>query len=72
MDIEGSEFDALLSTRVEVLRKIARMDIEIHNHTAQGYSFDNRRYHLKQAGRTLTSLETDAQGFAQARFARAA
>ena len=73
VDIEGSEYEVLLSTRVEVLRRIARMDLEVHNNiTAKGYSFDNLREHLREGGLLLTSLETDAKGFSQARFARAA
>jgi Methyltransferase FkbM domain len=59
VDIEGSEDDALRSTRGEVIGRIARMDIEIHNDiTAQGYSFETLRDHLKTS-RPLADILRD-------------
>jgi FkbM family methyltransferase len=72
VDIEGSEYEVLLSTRPEILRRIARMDLEVHNNlTARGYSFDALVKHLLAGGLHLTSQETDANGFSQAHFVRA-
>ena len=71
MDIEGSEFEVLLATPPSALRRIARMDIEIHkNVTAQEHTSDELIAHLNTAGLRLASIETDALGFSQARFVR--
>jgi FkbM family methyltransferase len=71
VDIEGSEYEVLLSTPLSVLRRIARMDLEIHNNiTAQGHTASELMEHLRAAGLALASIETDAQGFSQARFLR--
>lgn len=71
VDIEGSEFEVLLATPAAALRRIARMDIEIHNNvTAQEHTSDELVAHLRTAGLMLTSIETDALGFSQARFVR--
>ena len=71
MDIEGSEFEVLLATPAAALRRIAQMDIEIHNNvTAQGHTSDELVAHLRTAGLMLSSIETDALGFSQARFVR--
>jgi FkbM family methyltransferase len=71
VDIEGSEYEVLLSTPPEILRRIARLDVEVHNNiTAQGYSFESLVKHLNASGLVPTALETDAQGFSQASFAR--
>jgi len=71
VDIEGSEFEVLLATPPSALRRIARMDIEIHkNVTAQEHTSDELIAHLNTAGLKLASIETDALGFSQARFVR--
>ena len=69
VDVEGSEYEVLLSTPPSVLRRIARIDLEIHNNiTAQGHTPDELMAHLGAAGFALASIETDPQGFSQARF----
>jgi FkbM family methyltransferase len=47
VDIEGSEYEVLLGTPPAALRRISRMDLEIHNNvTAQGYAPDLLIAHL--------------------------
>ena len=71
VDIEGSEYEVLLATPPATLRRISRLDLEVHNNTtAQGYTPDVLFQHLKTGGLVLSSLETDAKGFSQARFER--
>jgi FkbM family methyltransferase len=71
VDIEGSEYEVLLSTPPAILRRISRMDLEIHNNvTAQGRNSEELIAHLRSAGMALSSIETDAQGFSQACFTR--
>jgi hypothetical protein len=70
VDIDGSEFEVLLATPPSALRRIARMDIEIHkNVTAQEHTSDELIAHLNTAGLKL-AIETDALGFSLARFVR--
>jgi FkbM family methyltransferase len=70
IDIEGSEYEVLLATPPAALRRISRLDLEVHNNiTAKGYTPEVLFQHLRTGGLALTSLETDAQGFSQARFA---
>jgi FkbM family methyltransferase len=71
VDIEGSEYEVLLATPPATLRRISRLDLEVHNNTtAKGYTPDVLFQHLKTGGLVLSSLETDAKGFSQARFER--
>lgn len=71
VDIEGSEYEVLLATPPATLRRISRLDLEVHNNTtAKGYKPDVLFQHLKTGGLVLSSLETDAKGFSQARFER--
>ncbi|WP_165440465.1 FkbM family methyltransferase [Rubripirellula amarantea] len=49
MDIEGAEYDAILNTDPETLKRIKRMGIEYHQHGHQSITD-----HLKKAGFAIT------------------
>jgi FkbM family methyltransferase len=54
MDIEGAEHEVLLETPPEVLARIKRMDIEVHEvNEALGYTPERLFAHLKAAGQKL-------------------
>lgn len=66
IDIEGSEFEALLATPPEILGRIQRIALELHNNTtAKGYRPDELLNHLKESGFEIAQMETDPEGFSQ-------
>jgi FkbM family methyltransferase len=63
MDIEGSEWEVLLSTPPSVLRRIRRIQFEYHEVAARfGYSKAKLFKHLSSAGLGLTHCHEDRQG----------
>jgi len=63
MDIEGSEWEVLLSTPVPVLERIRRMQLEYHEvHARFGYSKRSLFAHLAGAGLKLTHSLEDKLG----------
>jgi FkbM family methyltransferase len=63
MDIEGSEWEVLLSTPASVLRSIRRMQFEYHEvHARFGYSKDRLFAYLRDAGFSLTGCQEDENG----------
>jgi len=62
MDIEGSEYEVLLSTPQQVLSRIDRIALEYHGDSAP-YSKEQLFDHLGQAGFTVTWDLCDAQGY---------
>ena len=69
MDIEGSEYEVLLSTPQTVLLRIDRIALEYHGDSAP-YSRQQLFDHLGQAGFTVTSDLCDAQGYGLAELIR--
>jgi len=67
MDIEGSEYEVLLSTPPRVLSRIDRIALEYHGDSAP-YSRQQLFDHLEQAGFKVTSDACDAQGYGVAEF----
>src|SRR5579885_398752 len=66
MDIEGSEFDAILRASPEVLSRIGRISMEFH--PRDGYAPDAIIEHLRNNGFQLTSLRDDGDGYGVAHF----
>jgi FkbM family methyltransferase len=67
IDIEGSEFESLLATPPEILRRIKRITLELHNNTtAKGYRTEDLLDHLKNSNFEITQMATDPEGFSQA------
>jgi FkbM family methyltransferase len=63
MDIEGSEWEVLLSTPISVLRHIRRIEFEYHEvHARFGYSKAALFSHLASAGLNLTHCHEDKHG----------
>lgn len=63
MDIEGSEWEVLLSTPAGSLRKIRRLQFEYHEvHARFGYSMEGLLAHLRSAGLNLTHCRADKHG----------
>jgi FkbM family methyltransferase len=63
MDIEGSEWEVLLSTPASVLRRIRRIQFEYHEvHPRFGYSKEGLFAHLRDAGFSLTHCQEDNNG----------
>lgn len=63
MDIEGSEWEVLLTTPVSLLRRIRRIEFEYHEvHARFGYSKAALFAHLARAGFTLTYCQEDNHG----------
>lgn len=63
MDIEGSEWEVLLSTPASVLSSIRRIQFEYHEvHKRFGYSKDALFAYLRGAGYQLTRCREDANG----------
>lgn len=63
MDIEGSEWEVLLSTPASVLRRIRRIQFEYHEvHARFGYSKTALLKHLGSAGLNLTHDQEDRHG----------
>jgi len=63
MDIEGSEWEVLLSTPTSVLRRIRRIQFEYHEiHARFGYSKSALFAHLRNAGLNLTHCQEDTHG----------
>jgi len=67
MDIEGSEYEVLLSTPQRVLSRIGRIALEYHGDSAP-YSKQQLFSHLGQAGFKVTWDACDAQGYGLAEF----
>lgn len=66
VDIEGSEFQVLHNTPIEVLRKVRRMELETHrNRTAGEYRREELLKYLGKAGLEVADLEVDEEDFAQ-------
>jgi FkbM family methyltransferase len=62
MDIEGSEWEVLLSTPPSVFRTIRRIQLEYHEvHARFGYSKPRLFDHLRSAGYRLTYCQEDEQ-----------
>lgn len=60
MDIEGSEWEVLLSTPASVLRSIRHIRLEYHEvHARFGYSPEKLFAHLGSAGHVITHLQQD-------------
>jgi FkbM family methyltransferase len=71
MDIEGSEWEVLLSTPPSVLRNIRHIELEYHEINAHyGYTPQNLFAHLAQAGLKLTRQEEDIHHTGIASFSR--
>jgi FkbM family methyltransferase len=63
MDIEGSEWEVLLSTPVSVLHRIRRIQLEYHEvHARFGYSKQELFAHLADGGLKLTQCQEDKLG----------
>lgn len=63
MDIEGSEWEVLLSTPASVLQRIRRMQFEFHEvHARFGYSKAALFTHLSNAGFSITECREDRHG----------
>jgi len=63
MDIEGSEWEVLLSTPASVLQRIRRMQFEYHEvHARFGYSKAGLFKHLSNAGFSITESREDRHG----------
>jgi len=63
MDIEGSEFEALLATPVSILKRIDRIALEVHgNQTAKGYRQEALLDHLRSAGSVVQHAEINENG----------
>lgn len=64
MDIEGSEWEVLLSTPVSVLHSVRRIQFEYHEiHARFGYATKDTLFaHLRGAGYRLTRCHEDAHG----------
>jgi FkbM family methyltransferase len=72
MDIEGSEWEVLLSTPPDVLARIRHIQLEYHEVNARfGYTPDMLFAHLARAGHRLTSRHEDTYRTGLARFERA-
>jgi len=69
MDIEGSEYEVLLSTPPRMLARIDRIAMEYHGDSAP-YSRQQLFGHLGQAGFTVTSDLCDPQGYGLAELIR--
>jgi hypothetical protein len=66
IDIEGSEFESLLATPPEILRRIQRISLELHNNTtAKGYRTEDLLGHLRNSNFEVTQMATDPEGFSQ-------
>jgi FkbM family methyltransferase len=66
IDIEGSEFESLLATPPEFLKRIKRITLELHNNaTAKGYRTEDLLSHLKNSNFEVTQMATDPEGFSQ-------
>jgi len=62
MDIEGSEWEVLLSTPTPVLRSIRHIQLEYHAvHARFGYTPEKLFAHLAAGGHQLTFRQEDAQ-----------
>jgi FkbM family methyltransferase len=69
MDIEGSEWEVLLSTEPSVLRRIRHVQLEYHEMPARfGYAPDKLFAHLRTAGHHLTFRFEDAHHTGMAHF----
>jgi hypothetical protein len=70
MDIEGCEYDVLLSTPLSVLKRIRRIDVEYHasRHTAA----DKRALaqHVCDAGFSLREHPSSAEAYGMFHFSR--
>lgn len=62
MDIEGSEYEVLFSTPVEILKRIRRIVLEYHNNNSQYTKADLAKY-LQEAGFHITSDVCNAEGY---------
>jgi FkbM family methyltransferase len=69
MDVEGAEYEILLSTPPETLRKIRRCEIELHDEHAE--LREELLRHLASSGLTNSRLELDRNGCGIARFVHA-
>jgi len=73
VDIEGAEHETLLGTPPEVLRRVRRFDIEVHElDLALGYTPERLIRHLEGAGYHVTRWETDAHHTSIGGFERGA
>ena len=73
MDIEGSEWEVLLSTEPSVLRRIKHIQLEYHEVAAHfGYTPEKLFAHLATAGHKLTYRDEDSNHTGIARFELAA
>lgn len=73
MDIEGSEWEVLLSTAPETLAGIRHVQLEYHRvHKRFGYTPEKLFAHLERAGHRLVSRTEDAHHTGLASFERAA
>jgi len=73
MDIEGSEWEVLLSTEPSVLADIRHIQLEYHSvHRRYGYTPEKLFAHLAQAGHQLVWRTEDAHHTGLAYFERAA
>lgn len=69
MDIEGSEWEVILSTSGEVLRRFRHIILEYHEvHASLGYAPTQLFSHLSSAGYRLTHHEEDTQRTGLASF----
>lgn len=62
MDIEGSEYEVLLSTPAAILKRIRRIVLEYHNNSPQ-YNKNHLREHLQTANFRITSDVCNAEGY---------
>jgi hypothetical protein len=71
MDIEGSEWEVLLSTDPSVLNRIRYIQVEYHEMPARfGYTPEKLFAHLMEAGHQLTFRFEDAHHTGLAHFER--
>ena len=72
MDIEGSEWEVLLSTSPSVLRRFRHIQLEYHEVNARfGYTPEQLFAHLESAGHRLAFRREDSNRTGTAYFARA-
>ena len=72
MDIEGAEWEVLLTTPVAHLARIRQMQVEYHAvNPALGYSVDSLIAHIESAGHRMTLREEDELQTGMAVFVRA-
>ena len=69
MDVEGTEWEPLLSTPPSVLRNIGHIVLEYHRvHARLGYDLSQLFAHLASAGHRVTHQEEDQGGTGLAFF----